>query len=266
MERPQGSAPPTTADPSAGERYLLLADISGYTGFMSGVEQDHGVDFSAGIPAAYGILADLLNSVIDGVEPDFSLVKLEGDAVFAAAPAGTLDGHGEQVLAKLATKYESFIASRTRAIPANDHVCVACPAVAHLDLKAVLHRGQSVRQMVGSGSDLLGPAVTVAHRAPQEHRSRADRRAALRADDRCCGRAPRALRCRPGAPRGVRRHGPDRRADRRAGRPAAVIAKTRQSPSGSFRAQKVEATTGFEPVNRGFCRSQLALDVIRRRT
>ena len=28
--------------------------------------------------------------------------------------------------------------------------------------------------------------------------------------------------------------------------------KTRWSPSGSFRAQSVEATTGFEPVNRGF--------------
>ena len=28
--------------------------------------------------------------------------------------------------------------------------------------------------------------------------------------------------------------------------------KTRRSPSGSFRAQVVEATTGFEPVNRGF--------------
>jgi hypothetical protein len=28
----------------------------------------------------------------------------------------------------------------------------------------VLHRGPAVRQSVGSGSDLLGPAVTVAHR------------------------------------------------------------------------------------------------------
>ena len=28
--------------------------------------------------------------------------------------------------------------------------------------------------------------------------------------------------------------------------------KTRRSPGGSFRAQSVEATTGFEPVNRGF--------------
>jgi class 3 adenylate cyclase len=164
MDRAEKSTSPTATDVPAGERYLLLADISGYTGFMSGVEQEHGVDFSGGIPAAYGVLGDLLNAVIEGVEPDFALVKLEGDAVFAAAPAATLDGHGDRVLDKLAAMYQSFIDSRTRAIPANDHVCIACPAVGHLDLKAVLHRGQSVRQMVGSGSDLLGPAVTVAHR------------------------------------------------------------------------------------------------------
>ena len=60
--------------------------------------------------------------------------------------------------------YRAFIDSRTRAIPSSDHVCTACPAVASLDLKAVLHRGPAVRQRVGSGSDLLGPAVTLAHR------------------------------------------------------------------------------------------------------
>ncbi len=52
--------------------------------------------------------------------------------------------------------YRSFIDHRTAAIPAADHVCTACPAVAHLDLKVVLHRGVSVRQAVGTGSDLLG--------------------------------------------------------------------------------------------------------------
>ena len=154
----------TGAEARAGERYLLLADISGYTGFMSGVENEHGVDFSGGVPAAYGVLGDLLDAVVQGVEPDLALVKLEGDAVFAAAPAAGLDGHGDRLLQTIQTTYRSFIDARTRAIPANDHVCIACPAVAHLDLKMVLHRGQSVRQSVGSGSDLLGPAVTVAHR------------------------------------------------------------------------------------------------------
>jgi hypothetical protein len=110
------------------------------------------------------VLGDLLDAVIQGAEPDFALVKLEGDAVFAAAPAASLDGMGDRVLKTLGSVYKAFTDARTRAIPSNDHVCTACPAVAHLDLKAVLHRGQSVRQTVGSGSDLLGPAVTVAHR------------------------------------------------------------------------------------------------------
>jgi hypothetical protein len=158
------SADPTGTEEQAGPRYLLLADISGYTAFMAGVEREHGLDFSAGVPAAYPVLAALLDTVIRGVEPDFALVKLEGDAVFAAAPAARLDGQGDRVLEDLATMYRAFVESRTRAIPSSDHVCTACPAVAGLDLKVVVHRGHAVRQTVGAGSDLLGPAVTIAHR------------------------------------------------------------------------------------------------------
>lgn len=164
MERAVQSGSPVAANPPAGERYLLIADISGYTGFMAGVESAHGVDFSLGIPAAYAVLGALLNGVIEGLEPDFTVVKLEGDAVFAAAPAAELDGQGVRILEKLRATYRAFVDGRTRAIPTSDHVCTACPAVAHLDLKAVLHRGPAVHQMVGASSDLLGPAVTVAHR------------------------------------------------------------------------------------------------------
>jgi class 3 adenylate cyclase len=164
MERSEGSGSSEGADAPAGERYLLLADISGYTRFMADVEQVHGVDLGAGIPAGYSMVGALLDTIIAGVEPDFAVVKLEGDAVFAAAPAASLDGQGDQVLEKLGMMYRAFIDARTRAIPSSDHVCTACPAVASLDLKAVLHRGPAVRQTVGSGSDLLGPAVTVAHR------------------------------------------------------------------------------------------------------
>jgi class 3 adenylate cyclase len=164
MERTATAGSHVEPEAAAGERYLLLADISGYTGFMTGVEDAHGVDFSNGIPAAYSILAALLDSVIQGLTPDFELVKLEGDAVFAAAAASRLDGQGAEVLARVAATYRSFVDARTVAIPSSDHVCTACPAVAHLDLKLVLHRGVAVRQAVGAGSDLLGPAVTVAHR------------------------------------------------------------------------------------------------------
>src|SRR5262245_30199111 len=100
---------------------------------MAGVEQVHGRDFSDGIPAAYPMLAALLGSIVVGVEPDFEVVKLEGDAVFAAAPAARLDGQGDRVLEQLRIVYRDFIAARTRAIPSSDHVCTACPAVANLD-------------------------------------------------------------------------------------------------------------------------------------
>lgn len=160
--RPAQSVPSPEA--ASGDRYLLLADISGYTGFMSGVERAHEIDFSGGIPVGYSVLGALLNEVIGGIEPDFSVVKLEGDAVFAAAPAGRLDGQGAHVLEKLSAMYRAFIHARTAAIPSSDHVCTACPAVANLDLKAILHRGRAVNQAIGSTSDLLGPAVNVAHR------------------------------------------------------------------------------------------------------
>jgi hypothetical protein len=150
---------------TAGDRYLLLADISGYTAFMTSVEEAHGVDFSGGIPAGFAVLGALLDTVIEGVQPVFAVAKLEGDAVFAVAPAAVLDGRGEELLGRLQALYQAFHARREdRARAARDHVCVACPVVATLDLKMVLHRGQVVRQTIGTQSELLGPAVNVVHR------------------------------------------------------------------------------------------------------
>jgi len=157
-------AMPSHPDLVAGPRYLLLADISGYTAFLNGVERDHGVDFSAGLPAGYEVLGALLGAVIDGVQPTFEIAKLEGDAVFAVAPADALDLEGPAVLDRLRTAYRAFADVREERKAASDHVCTACPVVGSLDLKMVLHRGPAVRQSVGSNVELLGPAVNVAHR------------------------------------------------------------------------------------------------------
>ncbi|TMB56607.1 MAG: DUF2652 domain-containing protein [Chloroflexi bacterium] len=140
---------PTQTDASSSNGYLLLADISGYTGFLTSVEQAHDVDFSGGIPAAYTVLGELLDSVVEGVEPEFGVAKLEGDAVFATAPAEALDGHGAAVVSHLQDVHRAFRARRTEAKTAQD---------------LVLHRGRVVRQTVGSRTEILGPAVNVAHR------------------------------------------------------------------------------------------------------
>ena len=148
----------------ASEGYLLLADISGYTSFLSGVEQAHGVDFSVGIPEGFGLLGAVLDAVVAGVEPDFEVANLEGDAVFAFALASTLDNRGAEVLTQLRAVHRTFHAKRVEARAAVLHDCTACPLVGNLDLKMVLHRGHAVRQNVGSRTELLGPAVNIAHR------------------------------------------------------------------------------------------------------
>jgi uncharacterized protein DUF2652 len=149
---------------SAVVRYLALVDISGYTSFLADVEQTHGKDFRAGLPAGYPILDELLEGVVDALAPEFDLVKLEGDAVFGAAPAARLDGRGEAILQHLVALYAAFATRRTALRSAGDDTCVACTAVEHLDLKVVIHRGVAVTQRVAGREDLHGPAVIAAHR------------------------------------------------------------------------------------------------------
>src|SRR5437868_14665699 len=61
---------------------LLIADITGYTGYLAGVELDHAQD----------ILADLMDTVVGSMRPSFKLAKLEGDAAFAFGPTDKVDG------------------------------------------------------------------------------------------------------------------------------------------------------------------------------
>ena len=52
-----------------------MADITGYTDYLAGTELMHAQD----------VLADLLETLVNDVEPTFKLSKLEGDAAFAYA-------------------------------------------------------------------------------------------------------------------------------------------------------------------------------------
>jgi class 3 adenylate cyclase len=150
---------------SAEEGYLLLADISGYTNFMGGVGESHGVDFSEGIPLGFAMMGALLDAVADALGDPFTIVKFEGDAVFATAPTATLDGRGPALLQILRAAYVAFIAARTRAdVTRGDHECDACLLVTSLDLKMVLHEGTYVSQAVHGQTELLGNSVNVAHR------------------------------------------------------------------------------------------------------
>jgi hypothetical protein len=136
---------------------LVIADISGYTGFLAGAELDHAQD----------ILADLMNTVVTAFRPTFRLAKLEGDAAFVYAITPTIDG--PQLQDTIERCYFAF-RRRLRDIgQASMCECNACILVPHLDLKIVAHHGRIVRQRVASWEELVGSDIIVVHRLLKNH-------------------------------------------------------------------------------------------------
>ena len=150
---------------------LLLADISGYTGFLQGVAEAHYeliVEADAP-PPAYGLVASLLDGIVEAVVPPFRLSKFEGDAVFVVADDGDDAVRGLALLTLLRACHAEF---RARLAEANERwtcTCDSCSRVHLLDLKFVLHHGDYVLQQVGRQDELLGPDVNIAHRLLKNH-------------------------------------------------------------------------------------------------
>ena len=90
---------------------LLLADISGYTGFLQAVDSAHGKDMYANgeVPPAYPLMTTLLEGIIGSVVPPFTLSKLEGDAVFAFAVGLDDVPRAAALLAFLQACYDAFL-------------------------------------------------------------------------------------------------------------------------------------------------------------
>ena len=131
---------------------LLIADISGYTGFLAAVELDH----------AHDIIADLLATVVKALRPPFRIAKFEGDAVFFQAPGGSLDGSQLQDVVEAA--YLAF-RRRLRTIrQATSCTCEACRLMQNLDLKFVCHCGDVVRHRMAGREELVGSDVILVHR------------------------------------------------------------------------------------------------------
>lgn len=131
---------------------LVVADISGYTSYLAGVELDHAQD----------ILADLTDAVVRALRPTFRLAKLEGDAAFAYVVTDEVDGSALQD-----TIEHCYIAFRRRLRDigqASQCDCNACILIPRLDLKFVVHHGLIARQRMAGHEELVGRDVIVVHR------------------------------------------------------------------------------------------------------
>jgi hypothetical protein len=132
---------------------LVLADISGFTAFVTTTELEHGPP----------IIADLLEKVMRELAPPLEIQEVEGDAVFAL---GTDRAFGSPPIL-LDVLHGAFVAFRARQREmqaANDCSCQACENIGSLDLKIVAHHGRYLRQWVGGRDQAAGTDVILVHR------------------------------------------------------------------------------------------------------
>jgi hypothetical protein len=132
--------------------FLVLADITGFTAFVTRTEIVHGAE----------VTGLLLETVMWRLSPPLEIQELEGDAVFAIGPDSIAADDGVSAAAERA-----FAAFREQqGALARDHSCrcAACRSVPELSLKMIVHHGRFVRQTVGGRPRVTGPDVILVHR------------------------------------------------------------------------------------------------------
>ena len=143
---------------AGGERsesgFLILADISGFTAFVTATELEHGAE----------VTGVLLDGVMEALAPPFEIQELEGDAVFALASDHARPA-ADGALLKAFNRAFVVFSERQREI-ARDMSCScrACRGVLGLSLKLIVHHGSFMRQVVRGRSRLAGPDIILAHR------------------------------------------------------------------------------------------------------
>jgi len=139
------AAPPETG-------FLVIADLTGYTAYLSGSELEH----------APLIAGDLLETIVGRLDPPFRLAKFEGDAAFLFVEDGRADG--SLLLDAIEASYVAF-RRRLRSIDqATSCDCNSCRLAPRLDLKLFVHHGSYVRNRIAGRDELAGSDVILVHR------------------------------------------------------------------------------------------------------
>jgi uncharacterized protein YndB with AHSA1/START domain len=138
--------------------HLVIADISGYTQFLTDSELEHG----------NGIIADLLNSIINATTAPLTLSSIEGDAVFLYGEM--TDGmYGQTILESVELLYCAFADALSEMVVNTTCDCNACVNINGLGLKIAMHCGEYVISNVGGMTTLSGPDVIAVHRLMKNH-------------------------------------------------------------------------------------------------
>jgi hypothetical protein len=133
--------------------FLLIADLTGYTMFLTSSELEH----------AQGVLDALFKSIFAEIKAPIVLSNLQGDAALAYLPDTSVPQR-QFPLDAIERIYCSF-ANTLGAMRLNTTCsCNACRNMGSLDLKFFLHHGEYAMQDLAGRTELQGPEVIRVHR------------------------------------------------------------------------------------------------------
>ncbi|HUF54194.1 MAG TPA: DUF2652 domain-containing protein [Dehalococcoidia bacterium] len=135
----------------ATEGTFLLADIGGYTSFLSDVGIQHGKE----------ITEHLLNRLIRTIPKRWKVANVMGDCVFFYAPQRA---SSEEASSAVRSLYQAFREARTEIAGGSTCRCGACDRSEDLSLKFVVHAGEYDTQKIGGRTELIGSEVVLATR------------------------------------------------------------------------------------------------------
>ena len=133
--------------------FLLIADITGYTLYLSKSELEH----------AQGTLTALLELLIEQTRPPLVISRLAGDAVISYALRDNFL-QGQTFVEMIENTYVAFRKAIERMVLNNTCRCNACANVSSLDLKFFVHYGTFGIQRLGAYDELVGSDVNLIHR------------------------------------------------------------------------------------------------------
>ena len=149
--------------------YLIIADISGYTDFirLHNMRKKPIVGNSmANMFEAHAdkVISDLLEAVIDAMEPDVQLNKLEGDAAFFFCNSKSQPFESDKIIEAMERGNEAFKEKASELVFIQACGCDPCLQSKNLRLKMVAHRGEFTIQKIRNFEELAGEDVILTHR------------------------------------------------------------------------------------------------------
>jgi uncharacterized protein YndB with AHSA1/START domain len=133
--------------------YFLIADITGYTAYLSESELEH----------AQETLSTLLTLLIEHTRPPLVISRLAGDAVISYAMSERIT-QGQTFVEMLEDTYVAFRRAIELMVLNNTCKCNACANVGSLDLKFFVHHGVFGIQHLDEHDELVGSDVNLIHR------------------------------------------------------------------------------------------------------